>query len=47
MIAQISSTRLTPEEYLAFEEKSSVKYEYINGEVYAMFGGTDDHNTIA
>lgn len=47
MVAQISSTQLTPEEYLAFEEKSSVKHEYINGEIYAMSGGTDDHNTIA
>lgn len=47
MIAQIYRSQLTPEEYLAFEEKSSAKHEYINGEVYAMSGGTDDHNTIA
>lgn len=47
MIAQISNTPLTPEEYLAFEEKSQLRHEYINGEIYAMSGGTDDHNTIA
>lgn len=38
---------MTPEEYLAFEEKSDTKHEYINGEVYAMSGTTDNHNTIA
>ncbi|MEL7330939.1 MAG: Uma2 family endonuclease [Cyanobacteria bacterium J06560_2] len=47
MIAQISNKRMTPEEYLAFEEASDVKHEYVNGEVYAMSGSTDDHNTIA
>ncbi|MGD1867861.1 MAG: Uma2 family endonuclease [Phormidesmis sp.] len=47
MISQISSRQMTPEEYLAFEEKSDTKHEYINGEVYAMSGTTDNHNTIA
>ncbi|MEL7070722.1 MAG: Uma2 family endonuclease [Cyanobacteria bacterium J06581_3] len=47
MIAQISSNLMTPEEYLAFEEKSDIKHEYINGEVFAMSGTTDSHNTIA
>lgn len=46
MIAQLSNTKLTPEEYLAFEEKSLEKHEYMNGEAYAMAGSTDDHNTI-
>ena len=32
---------------MAFEEKSDTKHEYINGEVYAMSGTTDNHNTIA
>jgi len=47
MIAQISSRQMTPEEYLAFEEKSDIKHEYVNGEVYAMSGSTDNHNSVA
>lgn len=37
---------LTPEEYLAFEEESPVRHEYANGYVYAMAGGTWEHNMI-
>ncbi len=46
MIAQHSDNQLTAEEYLAFEEKSSEKHEYRNGEVYAMAGSTAEHNTL-
>ncbi len=38
---------MTPEEYLEWEEKQPLKYEYMDGEVYAMTGGTIPHNTIA
>ncbi len=38
---------LSPEEYLDLEAQRSVKHEYINGEVFAMAGTTDTHNTIA
>lgn len=38
---------ISPEEYLVLEEKSSVKHEYVDGEIYAMSGVTDPHNTIA
>ncbi len=37
----------TVEEYLAFEQESDVKYEYIDGEIFAMSGGTDNHSSIA
>ncbi|MEA5420711.1 Uma2 family endonuclease [Spirulina sp. CCNP1310] len=47
MIALTDKSKLTPEEYLAAEEQSPVKHEYIDGEVYAMAGTTDNHNTIA
>ncbi len=47
MIAQIHPNQMTPDEYLAFEEKSPIKHEYVNGEIYTMSGSTDSHNTIA
>lgn len=39
--------RLTPDQYLAWEEAQLEKYEYIDGEVYAMGGGTVNHGRIA
>jgi Uma2 family endonuclease len=39
--------RLTPEEYFAWEGKQQVRHEYIDGEVYAMTGGTVNHSQIA
>jgi Uma2 family endonuclease len=47
MIAVSDNCKLTPEGYLAAEEQSSIKHEYIDGEVYAMAGTTDNHNAIA
>jgi Uma2 family endonuclease len=35
------------DEYLAGEEIADVKHEYVNGEVYAMVGVSDRHETIA
>jgi Uma2 family endonuclease len=42
-----SQLPLDPDEYLRLEAESTVKHEYINGEVYAMAGATDAHVTIA
>jgi Uma2 family endonuclease len=39
--------RLTPEEYFVWEEKQLEKHEYIDGEVYAMSGGSVNHGRIA
>ncbi|NJR44660.1 MAG: Uma2 family endonuclease [Hyellaceae cyanobacterium CSU_1_1] len=39
--------QLTPEEYFAWEEKQLEKHEYIEGEVYAMSGGSVNHGRIA
>jgi Uma2 family endonuclease len=47
MIASQDSQLLTPQEYLEWEEQQPIKYEYINGEVFAMTGGTLPHNSIA
>jgi Uma2 family endonuclease len=38
---------MTIEEYLASEERSSIRREYINGQVFAMSGVTNWHNLIA
>jgi Uma2 family endonuclease len=39
--------QLTPEEYFIWEEKQLEKHEYIDGEVYAMSGGSVNHGRIA
>lgn len=41
------SPKLTPVEYFAWEEQQLCRHEYINGEVYAMSGGTQNHSRIA
>lgn len=35
---------ISVEEYLAFEEKSKIKHEYMDGEIYSMAGATRKHN---
>jgi Uma2 family endonuclease len=39
--------RFTPEEYFAWEEQQNLKHEYLNGEVYAMSGGTVNHGRVS
>jgi Uma2 family endonuclease len=39
--------RFTPEEYFAWEEQQLHRHEYIDGEVYAMSGGSINHSNIA
>ncbi len=39
--------QITPEEYLALEETVDYKSEYYNGEIFAMAGGSANHNRIA
>jgi Uma2 family endonuclease len=45
--ASDQSPKLTPAEYFAWEEQQLCRHEYINGEVYAMSGGTQNHSRIA
>ncbi|KAB8320987.1 Uma2 family endonuclease [Tolypothrix campylonemoides VB511288] len=47
MIAQPQPQFMAPQHYLEWEEQQPIKYEYINGEVFAMTGGTLPHNSIA
>jgi Uma2 family endonuclease len=37
---------MTPEEYLAFDEQSNVRHEYVDGYVYAFAGGTWRYNDV-
>jgi Uma2 family endonuclease len=37
---------LSPEEYLEWEEKAEIRHEYMDGEVFAMAGSSDDHASI-
>ena len=45
--AKDNSSRFTPEEYFIWEEQQLERHEYIDGEVYAMSGGTINHGAIA
>jgi Uma2 family endonuclease len=38
---------MTPNEFLAWEETQDLRYEYVNGEILAMTGGTIPHNDLA
>ncbi|MEY3218937.1 MAG: hypothetical protein RIT27_294 [Pseudomonadota bacterium] len=37
---------ISPQDYLNGEETSSIRYEYVDGEVYAMAGESKAHNLI-
>src|SRR5580765_6532284 len=39
--------RYTPEEYVELEDNSEFKFEFFNGEVFALAGGTLEHCLIA
>ena len=38
--------QMTVEEYLAFDDASEIRNEYINGEIIPMTGGTGNHSAI-
>ena len=41
------ATYITVEDYLAFEEQSPIRYEYVDGSVYAMTGASKNHARIS
>jgi len=45
--AKDNAPRFTPDEYFAWEATQLEKHEYIDGEVYAMSGGSVNHGRIA
>lgn len=47
MTAVLSLSDMTFEEYLAFEEASDEKHEWVNGRVFAMAGGTPRHARLS
>ena len=47
MIANPSHDYISPQDYLAGEELSPIKHEYIDGQIYAMAGASDPHVTIS
>jgi Uma2 family endonuclease len=47
MISGAQSPKMTAAQYLEWEPQQELRYEYINGEIVAMTGGTIPHNDIA
>jgi Uma2 family endonuclease len=47
MHSQSKTSYLSVEDYLAGEQESDVRHEYLDGEVYAMVGACDRHGLIA
>ena len=39
--------KMTVQEYLEWEPQQDIRYEYVNGKIFAMTGGTIPHNDIA
>jgi Uma2 family endonuclease len=40
-------TGMTEQEYLAYERAAVEKHEYVDGEIFAMSGGTMEHSAVA
>lgn len=47
MTAEASRRTMSVAEYVAREEASKDRHEYLRGEVYAMAGGTPEHGALA
>jgi Uma2 family endonuclease len=47
MISSAPFSHMTAAEYLSWEPLQEIRYEYINGNIVAMTGGTIPHNDIA
>ncbi len=47
LMSTVRRVHYTYTEYLALEEESSVRHEYLDGEIYAMAGGSPDHAALA
>lgn len=47
MIANLQSLTMSPAEYFVWEADQDTKYEYENGKIIAMTGGTIPHSQIS
>ncbi|MGP1382592.1 MAG: Uma2 family endonuclease [Thainema sp.] len=47
MIANPQSNYMSPQDYLDWEATQEIKHAYVDGDVFAMTGGTVAHNLIA
>lgn len=47
MIALSDDHKLSPDEYFEWEANQEIRYEYINGDVFAMACGTIAHSMVA
>src|SRR5688572_16708783 len=43
----VHRVRYSYADYLAFEDSSNVKHEYLDGQIYGMPGGTPEHAALA
>ena len=46
MVATLEPRRLTPQEYFEWEAQQELRYEYFDGDVFAMTGGSLPHGRI-
>jgi Uma2 family endonuclease len=46
MLSFVRHHRYTYSEYVALEEHANVRHEFLDGEIYAMAGGTPEHAAI-
>lgn len=42
----VAAQRMTAAEYLAWERQADARHEYLNGEIVAMAGASEEHNLI-
>lgn len=47
MVTPVTLHRYSFADYLALEEASNTKHEFLNGEIYALAGGTPEHAALA
>ncbi len=47
LVIQPARQRFTFDEYLLVEERSEIRHEFLDGQVWAMAGGSPDHAAIA
>jgi hypothetical protein len=46
-VTQSRLHRYTYADYVGVESTSSTKHEFLDGEIYAMAGGSEDHSALA